>query len=169
MFSELGRGVHEEAAVAAALPVEVVEVETAVRVDVCAIDETLMTRAGVRGCELVAQQARQQEVAQVVDLELRLVAVVGHDALLQHEPALFTSTSRRSCCACERVGERVHRRERREVDRDGLDPVARRRAVSISVSAAAAFVGLRAAITTCAPMPAMPDRGSPCRSRCCRR
>ena len=45
------------------------------------VDETLITRAAGAAVEPVVQQAGQQEVAEVVHLELRLVAVFGDRAL----------------------------------------------------------------------------------------
>ena len=72
--------------------------------------------------ERVVQQVRQQEVAEVVDLELGLVAVDRHDALAQYDARVVEQNVEPIVLRRERVGERAHRRERREVDGHRLDP-----------------------------------------------
>ena len=77
---ELGRAVHEEPAVTAALPVEVVEVEAVAGERVPGRRHVHDAR-GRRRRELVVEEPGQQVVAEVVHLELRLVAVFGDRAL----------------------------------------------------------------------------------------
>ena len=72
---ELGRAVHAEALIPAVRPLEIVEVETLARVGVPGGGDVHDASAGA--LELLAQQVREQEVAQVVHLELGLVAVFG--------------------------------------------------------------------------------------------
>ena len=79
---ELGRAVHEEAAVPAAFPVEVVEVEAVAGERVPGRRDVDHARRG-RGRELLVQQVVSRKWLEVVHLELRLVAVFGHGALRQ--------------------------------------------------------------------------------------
>src|SRR5438105_279990 len=75
-------------------------------------------------------------------------------------PALFNKMSRRSCFAANAsANARTDANDARSIGIVSTRPRASAR-VSTSVSAAAAFAGLRAAITTCAPARAIPIAAS---------